>query len=695
MGATVAPVILSSDKTNLTRFAGDKSAWPVYLSVGNISKEVRRKPSARAMVLVGYVPVTKLECFTEAKRSVEIYRLFHTCMRTLLEPLLQAGQNGVEMPCADGFLRKVFPILAAYIADYPEQCLVGCIKENSCPMCDVLPGDRGDHTKKGKLRDQEDVLNLLDSVGGGRRLREFRAKNLRAVDPFWRDFPHCNIYEAFTPDLLHQLHKGVFKDHIVKWATEALPGEVDEVDARFKSMTTHQDLRHFKKGISLTSQWTGREHKNMQKVFLGVLAEATEPEVILAVRGVLDFIYYAHFAVHTEESLKKLDRAWLMFHENKHVFVEMGIREHFNISKLHNIRHYVDMIRSLGTADGYDTEGTERLHIDFAKVGYVASNKKEYIRQMTVWLTRQERIDRFSSYIQWSITGYEAPSPSDAADDEEEVGDDEADVSMSSPQTQVIFRVAKKPPIPALSIEDATSRFGAQDLLLQLHNFLQRNRSTSVPTPQTRLAVYKRAGLLLPPISQVSSQSVQDAIFAAKGQPRLVTDRGIRQEIPDKFSTALIRTRPAIPGAGPLDGIDLGEVRLIFRLPEESSQYEPPLLYVRWFKQLQKPVEGLGMFKTSFASHNRRPRASVVRLDAVLRSCHLIPAFGKTSVHELGWTGGPSASYYLNPYLRHYDFFFLRHELGCFLDQKLLQERQAEERRRAARRARGKGPKVG
>ncbi|KAF8550905.1 hypothetical protein OG21DRAFT_1524817 [Imleria badia] len=37
-GSTIAPVILASDKTELTRFRGDKTAWPVYLTIGNISK---------------------------------------------------------------------------------------------------------------------------------------------------------------------------------------------------------------------------------------------------------------------------------------------------------------------------------------------------------------------------------------------------------------------------------------------------------------------------------------------------------------------------------------------------------------------------------------------------------------------------------------------------------------------------------
>ncbi|KZT52307.1 hypothetical protein CALCODRAFT_423310, partial [Calocera cornea HHB12733] len=135
--ATIAPLLLASDKTTLSQFTSNTKAYPVYLSVGNLSKTRRRKPNQHGMVLVAYLPSNGLKALIpdENKRRSSERQLFHDCMRDLLQPLIRAGREGVHVTCGDGFIRRVFPLLAAYIADYPEQCLVGCCKYGSCPRC--------------------------------------------------------------------------------------------------------------------------------------------------------------------------------------------------------------------------------------------------------------------------------------------------------------------------------------------------------------------------------------------------------------------------------------------------------------------------------------------------------------------------------------------------------------------------------
>ena len=63
----------------------------------------------------------------------------------------------------------------------------------------------------------------------------------KTLQPYTAYFPRADIYEAITPDLLHQLVKGVFKDHLVDWVGKCLEHihgaaggsrVIDEIDRR-------------------------------------------------------------------------------------------------------------------------------------------------------------------------------------------------------------------------------------------------------------------------------------------------------------------------------------------------------------------------------------------------------------------------------------------------------------------------------
>ncbi|KAH9008029.1 hypothetical protein EDB84DRAFT_1591272 [Lactarius hengduanensis] len=107
-GVTVIPVILSSDKTQLTLFHA-KAAYPVYMTISNIPKAICQR---RAFA-----------------------NIFHSCMQTILAPITRAGETGIVMMSGDGTWRRCHPVFAIFIGDYPEQILVMCTYSGQCPKC--------------------------------------------------------------------------------------------------------------------------------------------------------------------------------------------------------------------------------------------------------------------------------------------------------------------------------------------------------------------------------------------------------------------------------------------------------------------------------------------------------------------------------------------------------------------------------
>jgi hypothetical protein len=120
------------------------------------------------------------------------------------------------------------------------------------------------------------------------------------------------------------------------------------------------------------------------------------------VRAVLDFLYLAQLPSHTTTSLsQRFEGSLTRFHNNKDIFLDLGVREHFNLPKIHSLLHFGPSIHLFGTTDNYNTEQMERLHIDLTKEAYHATNRKDEYDQMTTWLERREKVQVHSSFIEW------------------------------------------------------------------------------------------------------------------------------------------------------------------------------------------------------------------------------------------------------------------------------------------------------
>ncbi|KAH9840302.1 uncharacterized protein C8Q71DRAFT_702984, partial [Rhodofomes roseus] len=373
-GATVVPLIISSDKTQLTQFR-NKTAYPVYLTIGNLPKEIRRKPSHRGQILLAYLPASRLMHITnKAARRRTLANVFHSCLSEILKPLRRAGVDGIQMTSGDGIVRRCHPILAVYVGDYPEQVLVTATYTGDCPICKCSHDELGTYPCTSAFRDVDEVLDALNLFGTADYNRACDAAGIKPIQhPFWEHLPYVDIFQSITPDVLHQLHQGVIK-HLLAWVTDIVGN--DEVDARVKRLPPNHSIHNFHKGIASLSRVTGAEHKQMSRFMLGLLIDVPLPraessELISATKALLDFLYMSQYSVHSETTLKALEGSLADFHAKKDVFIRLGARGNFLIPKLHMLTHYVRAIKLYGTTDNYNTETTERLHIDFAKEAYL------------------------------------------------------------------------------------------------------------------------------------------------------------------------------------------------------------------------------------------------------------------------------------------------------------------------------------
>lgn len=385
------------------------------MTIGNIPKEIRKKPSSRAYILLGYLPTTRLEHITNKcrKRRV-ITNLYHACVRRILEPLESAGVDGIWMSTGSGQVYRAHPILAAFVGDYPEQLLVTLGLNGDCPRCQKDRNNLGEYDNDTEINASlRDLNNVLDALGtfdtdASQFLHACASIRIKPTPrPFWLKLPFLSIYRSITPDILHQMYQGVTK-HVIQWIINLLGST--EIDARCRRLPPNHNIRVFTRGISSLSRVTGQEHDQMCRFLLGLVVDAQLPNglsnarLLRCVRAIMDFLYYSQYPVHTDTTLELMQDALNRFHTNKEIFIDLGVRDHFNIPKVHFLSHYIDLITLFGTTDNFNTQYTERLHIDYAKDAYAATNKKDEFTQMTTWLERKEKIQRHEQYIKWGTS---------------------------------------------------------------------------------------------------------------------------------------------------------------------------------------------------------------------------------------------------------------------------------------------------
>ncbi|KAF8802194.1 hypothetical protein BYT27DRAFT_7226532 [Phlegmacium glaucopus] len=647
-GAMYCPIILGADKTTVSVATGHVEYHLLYLSIGNVHNTVRCA-HRNAVVPVGFLAIPKSDRKYDNDPSFRKFKrqLYHAMLATILKPLHPGMTEPVIHCCPDGHYRKIIYDLAAFIADYPEQVALAGTVSGWCPKCTALPTDIDG------LHDE-----LLDTLNSKTLWDEYGIDD--NILPFTHDFPRADIYKILTPDLLHQVIKGTFKDHLVTWVAAPL----------------FPNLRRFPHGCRF-KQWTGDDSKALMKVYVSAIAGHIPSEMTQAISSFLDICYIARHADLNHAALQAFDTVLTKFYRLREVFRTLGVRPTgFSLLRQHSLSHYHHLIEEFRAPGGVCSSITESRHITAVKKPWRRSSRYKALGQM---LVTNQRLDKLAAarvdFVNRGMLDPKNPQPPgmpisaptvgrenrDDADAEEEEAEQPVVGPLGPAQVGMVMgnvtlartRIRHYP----RSLEALTAHINQPQLPALARRFLfdQLNKNSSVTSDDVSLED-------CPVISSKISvfHSAVASFFAPSDKCGL---RGMHQEH--------IRSCPLWRGKAPcwdcvfvvehedkpgMRGMNIARVQLFFSFTHNSKEYACCL--VEWFSRMGRSCDSdTGMWKVRPDIQQGQRLCSVIHLDSILCGAHLLPIFGHKFLpinFDYSYSLDAFAGYYVNHFADHH-----------------------------------------
>ncbi|KAJ6607956.1 hypothetical protein B0H10DRAFT_2166674 [Mycena sp. CBHHK59/15] len=555
--------------TTVSVGTGNTEFYPFYGGIGNIHNSMRRA-HREGLSVMAFLSIPKK--FRKFRRQ-----LFHSSIHRILQPLKPYMKQPRITRYADGHFRRTIYGLGPYIADYPEQALLTCIIQGYCPRY---------HTEA--LLEGSTLKELWDDFG-----------IVGDIVPFTTDFPRADIHELISMDLLHQIIKGTFKDHVVDWVEDYIRGALEkaeadrilaDIDRRIAITPPFPGLRQFPVGRGF-KQWTGNDFKGLMKVYLPAIAGHVPSQMVQAVRDLIEFCYLVRRSVIDEDTLVAINAAVTSFHINREIFRDVR-PEGFSLPRQHSMVHYRPLIQVFGAPNGLCSSITESKHIKVVKKPYRRSSRNKPLGQM---LLTNQRLDKLAA-------------------------------------TRVDF----------------TAQGMMDGALLPL--------PLPLPPEHTPPFMYNSAQAVFYAPSDVSGiggmhhERIRAVKSWYRGPPlwkKLATAT-------PRYDCVFIEHDPNAPG---FRGLHAARVRLLFRFKFRGIDH--PCALVHWFSAVgEDPCTDTGMWIVKPDFHGHEPGLAVVHIDCLLRGAHLIGVAGKefVPVHDFDFSDSLDAfeAFYVNKYADHH-----------------------------------------
>ncbi|KAF7978992.1 hypothetical protein HWV62_44259 [Athelia sp. TMB] len=452
------------------------------------------------------------------------------------------------------------------------------------------------------------------------------------IIPFTSDFPRADIHEMLSPDLLHQLIKGTFKDHLITWVGEYLAcvhGKahakdiLDDIDRRFK-------------------QWTGDDSKALMKVYITTLVGHVPSEMIKCFASFMDACYIARRADFDIATLDAFDTAINKFYHHREIFRTSGVRPTgFSLPCQHSLKHYQRHIEEFGAPGGLCSSITESRHITAVKKPWRRSNRYAALGQM---LLTNQRLNKLAAartrFVQLGMLppSHAPPQEQNNKNDEEGPVDD-----LVMGDVQLARTRARNYPRDIAELADHINEPSLPHLAA---TFLAEQLDIEEPVNI---------------ISKISVFNSAVATFYAPSNPSGI--RGLRRErircTPSwrgqghRCDTAFVAEDQDKPG---MKGLRVVRIMLLFSFTHSGTVY--PCALVEWFKTIgRNPHPNTGMWEVRPEFTGAHRDMSVLHLDTFLRAAHLLPVFDDRRLplgFDYKYTLDLFPSFFVNKYVDHH-----------------------------------------
>ncbi|KAH9963354.1 hypothetical protein BGW80DRAFT_1438604 [Lactifluus volemus] len=564
-GTMFVPVIAGSDKTTVSIAMGHQEYYPMYMSPGNLSN-IAWRAHGNALLPIAFLPIPKMAKKYRNTPTFQTFcrQMYHASLTTIFEPL----KSGMTIPeivkCPDGHFYRAIYGLRPYITDYPEQ------------VCNAPPHD----------------LNCDGTCTRSKIKMEFLIETWEP-GTLWTDFGvHADIV-LLTPDLLHQVIKGTFKNHLIMWINEY----IIEEHGTHKAMSLLQTL------IINFQQWTGNDSKALIKVYVAAISGHVPDGMVKCLSAFLDFCYIARCNAITRNGLSQLRLALAWFHLHRDIFVGTA-------------GHYVRSICLFGSPNGLCSSITELKHIKVVKEPWRRSNRFRALAQMLRTNCRLDKLlathqvftrlgimDGTTLSYQAMLLRGEQPEPrmqtpmlSDNNMDNDDYGPVPGPKSLSS--TELAHTTARGYPC------------SLEPLAIHIHQ-------THFPDALQRF-LYD----LVHPDDDISSADIN-----IEDCPNFTGHIFVYHSAIARFFA------PSDLYLDPMYGMTIGRALLFFSFTFRDKYL--PCALVHWLVPGNVPDEITGMWvmQPEFMG-NGCHSLSVIHLDSVARAAHLLPIYGTSFIPE-------------------------------------------------------------